>query len=80
MKPSNRHIHILLGSMAVALVAFDTMAQQPQSAQQQSTSSAIIRRAREDARNDARKTHPELQSVCSSSMKNRHAVMPMHNG
>ncbi|WP_279129700.1 gliding motility protein GldN [Muribaculum intestinale] len=55
MKPSNRHIHILLGSMAVALVAFDTMAQQPHSAQQQSTSSAIIRRAREDARNDARK-------------------------
>lgn len=55
MKPSNRHIHILLGSMAVALVAFDTMAQQPQNAQQQSTSSAIIRRAREDARNDARK-------------------------
>lgn len=56
MKPSNRYIHILLGSMAVALVAFDTTAQQPQSAQSQSTSSAIIRRAREDARNDARKS------------------------
>ena len=55
MKSSNRHIHFLLGTMAVAIVAFDASAQQPQG-QQQSTSSAIIRRAREDARADARKS------------------------
>lgn len=55
MKSSNRHIPFLLGSIAIAIAAFDASAQQQQS-QQQSTSSAIIRRAREDARADARKS------------------------
>ena len=52
MKILNRHISIALGSMAMALVAIDGIAQQPQ---QQSSSSAIIRKAREDAKADARK-------------------------
>ena len=54
MKSSFRHIHLVLGSLAAVLVPVgaDTWAQQPQR-QQQSTSSAIIRKAREDARRSA---------------------------
>ena len=57
MKSSFRHIHLVLGSLAAVLVPVgaDAWAQQPQR-QQQSTSSAIIRKAREDARADARRS------------------------
>ncbi|WP_295731492.1 gliding motility protein GldN [uncultured Muribaculum sp.] len=56
MKSSFRHIHLFLGSLAVAIApSADSVAQQPHG-QQQSTSSAIIRKAREDARADARRS------------------------
>jgi gliding motility associated protien GldN len=54
MKSANRHI-LLIGSLVLACMAFDSVAQQPQN-DRQSSSSSIIRRAREDARADAKKS------------------------